>query len=402
MHRRLVQRLVAATSRNRRSFLSAIGRNQHSFRAPLIIGLGIWIAFPTTAAYQDMASLVSGMERESSRWNAFVERSAAGSVHAAEMPFADGDAVTASISGSGISAPGIGKVSLRGKVVNPIPDEERVSRSDKRGRIVRVAPVRPPKTFDAGSMFQRTSLLVGPSADVKMAFAMPDAIRGKEVEIAQAFYMKPKKRIDPGVPAVLANLINNDKADILATAYAPPKPDYSSASPFQSLLKDPNDTGRFIPPIVDGDHAWMSKPLPPEVFSAKEQQCLATGIYFEARGESLRGQAAVAQVVLNRVRNPAYPSTICGVVYQNQHLRNRCQFSFACDGKKDVITNRKAYKTAEDIAMAVTAGKIFLPEVASSTHYYAQYVSPGWARSMEKMKKIGLHIFYRTYGGGWS
>ena len=52
--------------------------------------------------------------------------------------------------------------------------------------------------------------------------------------------------------------------------------------------------------------------------------------------------------------------------------------------------------------MAVTAGKIFLPEVASSTHYYAQYVSPRWARSMEKMKKIGLHIFYRTYGGGWS
>ena len=384
-------RLAAATSRNKRSLLS-----------PFVIGLGMWVAFPTTAAYQDMASLVSGIERDAARWNAFVEKSAAGSVHAAEMPFVNSDPVTASISGSGVTAPGIGTVSLRAKIANPIPDEERVSRSDKRGRIVRVVPVRPPKTFEAGSMFQRTSLLVEPSAgEVKMAFSMPE-IRGKEVEIAQAFYMKPKRRADPGVPAVLANLINNDKADILATAYAPAAPDYSSASPFQSLLKDPNDTGRFIPPIVDGDHAWMSKPLPPEVFSAKEQKCLATGIYFEARGESLRGQAAVAQVVLNRVRNPAYPSTICGVVYQNQHLKNRCQFSFACDGKKDVINNKKAYKTAEDIAMAVTAGKIFLPEVASSTHYYAQYVSPGWARSMEKMKKIGLHIFYRTYGGGWS
>ena len=82
--------------------------------------------------------------------------------------------------------------------------------------------------------------------------------------------------------------------------------------------------------------------------------------------------------------------------------RNRCQFSFACDGKKDVITSPKHYKIAQEIGMAVTAGKIFLPEVASSTHYYAQYVSPRWARSMEKMKKIGLHIFYRTYGGGWS
>lgn len=384
-------RRVAVTSRDKRSFLS-----------PFIIGIGIWLGFPTVAAYQDMASMVSGIEAQTTRWNAVVERAAAGSVHAAEMPFVDADIKTASIAGSGIAAPGIGTVSLRAKIANPVPDEARVSRTDKRPRLVQVAPVRPPKTFDAGSMFKRTSLLVGPKAgEVKMAFAIPD-IRGKEVEIATAFYMKADKKLSPGVPVALAELVNNDKPDILATAYAPAQPDYASASPFESLMKDPNDTGRFIPPTVKGDHAWMNKPLPPEVFSAKEQKCLATAIYFEARGESLRGQAAVAQVVLNRVRNPTYPNTICGVVYQNQQMKNRCQFSFACDGKKDVINNRKSYKTAEDIAMAVTAGKIFLPEVASSTHYYAQYVSPGWARSMQKMKKIGLHIFYRTYGGGWS
>jgi spore germination cell wall hydrolase CwlJ-like protein len=384
-------RRVAAASRDKRSFLS-----------PIIIGLGIWIGFPTVAAYQDMASLVSGIERGNVRWNVFVEKAAAGSVHAAEMPFVDADVATASISGSGIAAPGIGKVSLRTRIANPIPDEDRIARSDKKGRIVQVAPVAPPKTFDAGSIFKRTSLLAGPKSDeVRMAFVMPD-IRGREVEIATAFYMKQDKRRDPGVPAVLASLITNDTADILATAYAPAKPNYYKASPFESVLKDPNDTGRFIPPVVDGDHAWMSKPLPPSVFSAKEQKCLANAIYFEARGETLRGQAAVAQVVLNRVRNPTYPATICGVVYQNENLKNRCQFSFACDGKKDRITSPSSYKTAQDIAMAVTAGKIFLPEVASSTHYYAQYVKPRWARSMEKMKKIGLHIFYRTYGGGWS
>ena len=72
----------------------------------------------------------------------------------------------------------------------------------------------------------------------------------------------------------------------------------------------------------------------------------------------------MAQVVLNRVRNPAYPNTICGVVYQNDNWRNRCQFSFACDGIKDRIASRSHYKVAEEIAMAVTAGKIFLPEVA--------------------------------------
>lgn len=389
MYRRLVLRLRAVTSRDKRSFL-----------APVILGFGIWIGFPTVAAYQDMASLVSGIESKGARWSAFVEKAAAGSVHAAEMPFRNADAAAASLAGSGVRAPGIGKVSLRAKFANPVPDEERVVRADKKGRIVHIAPVAPPRTFEAGSIFKRTSLLVGPKAgEVKMAFAMPE-IRGKEVEIAQAFYMKPKR--DPGVPPILAELVNNDKADILATAYAPAKPDYYKASPFQSLLKDPEDTGRFIPPVADGDHPWMRKPLPESVFTAKEQKCLANAIYFEARGESLRGQAAVAQVVLNRVRNPAYPDTICGVVYQNEHLKNRCQFSFACDGKKDVILNKKSYKIAQDIAMAVTAGKIFLPEVASSTHYYAQYVKPSWARSMEKMKKIGLHIFYRTYGGGWS
>jgi spore germination cell wall hydrolase CwlJ-like protein len=380
--------------------VAATGRDKRSFLSPIIIGLGIWIGFPTVAAYQDMASLVSGTEGESARWNVFVEKAAAGSVHAAEMPFVDADIATASISGSGVTAPGIGKVSLLAKIANPIPDEDRIARSDKKGRIVHIAPVAPPKTFDAGSIFKRTSLLVGPKDEVRMAFVISD-IRGKEVEIANAFYMKQDKR-DPGVPAVLASLITSDKADILATAYAPAKPDYAKSSPFESLMKDPNDTGRFIPPVTDGDHEWMSKPLPPSVFSAKEQKCLANAIYFEARGESLRGQAAVAQVVLNRVRNPTYPATICGVVYQNENLKNRCQFSFACDGKKDRITSPSSYKTAQDIAMAVTAGKIFLPEVASSTHYYAQYVKPRWARSMEKMKKIGLHIFYRTYGGGWS
>ena len=124
------------------------------------------------------------------------------------------------------------------------------------------------------------------------------------------------------------------------------------------------------------------------------------GHLFEARGENLKGQAAVAQVILNRVRNPTYPNTICGVVYQNKTWRNRCQFSFACDGARDRVRSPGHYRTAQDIAMAVTAGKIFIPEVGSATHYHATYVHPRWARTMEKMKKIGLHIFYRTRSGG--
>ena len=350
--------------------------------------------------------MVSGMETENARWGSYVEKAVAGSVHAAEMPFVDSDVTTGSISGSGVTAAGIGTVAFRGKgSANHTPDEERVLRSEKKGRIMKIAPVAPPKAFNAGSVVERTSMLLRPSfdAEIKMAFAKPD-IKGKEIAIATAFYVKEERKAAPGVPAMLAELVTNDKADILATAYAPPEADYAKASPFASLLKEERDPfgGRFVPPMAKGDHAWMSKPLPAGVFTQAEQTCLANAIYFEARSESLKGQAAVAQVVLNRVRNPAYPGSICGVVYQNDSWYNRCQFSFACDGKKDRITDRDSYEVAREIAMAVTAGKIFIPEIGSSTHYYATYVRPGWARSMQKMKKIGLHIFYRTYNGGWS
>lgn len=394
MHRRVLTRLVAAAGEKKRSFLS-----------PLVIGLGIWIGFPTVAAYQDMTSLVSGLEAPSVRWNAYVEKSVAGSVHAAEMPFLDSSS-TGSLSGSGVQLPGIGSVSFRGKggIADTTPDENRITRADKKGRIIQVSPVSPPKNFNAGSIFERTSSLLRPSMDsgLRMAFAKPE-IKGKEIQIAAAFHTRVDKKPDPGVPAMLAALVNNDHPDVLATAYASSAPDYAKASPFEALLQDedPND-GRFIPPLSKGDHSWMQTPLPASVFSKPEQACLANGIYFEARGESVRGQAAVAQVILNRVRNPTYPNSICGVVYQNDNWFNRCQFSFACDGRKKRIDNAVAYKTAQDVAMAVTAGKIFIPEVGSSTHYYANYVHPGWARTMQKMTRIGLHIFYRTYGGGWS
>jgi len=390
----VLKRLVAAAGERRRGFLP-----------PLVIGLGIWIGFPTVAAYQDMTSLVSGLQASGTRWNSYVEKSVAGSVHAAEMPFVDSD-ITGSISGAGVHLAGIGAVSFRGKggKVSGTPDEDRIVRADKKGRIVQVSPVSPPKNFNAGSIFERTSSLLRPSMDsgLKMAFAKPQ-IKGKEIQIAAAFHAREDKKPDPGVPAMLAALVNNNHPDVLATAYAQAEPDYAKASPFEALLQDdkPND-GRFIPPMAKGDHSWIQNPLPASVFSKPEQACLANGIYFEARSESVRGQAAVAQVILNRVRNPAYPNSICGVVYQNDSWFNRCQFSFACDGRKKRIDSPAAYKTAQDVAMAVTAGKIFIPEVGSSTHYYAQYVHPGWARTMQKMTKIGLHIFYRTYGGGWS
>jgi spore germination cell wall hydrolase CwlJ-like protein len=160
--------------------------------------------------------------------------------------------------------------------------------------------------------------------------------------------------------------------------------------------------GRALGQFAPGQHPWVQNPLPAGVLEAKQQKCLAEGIYFEARGEPESGQAAVAQVILNRVRNPAYPKTICGVVYQNQNWRNRCQFSFACDGRSERIAEQREWETAKRVARDVTEGRTWIAEVGDSTHYYANYVRPGWARRMIKMDTIGAHLFYRTRFGGWS
>jgi len=133
-------------------------------------------------------------------------------------------------------------------------------------------------------------------------------------------------------------------------------------------------------------------------FEDRERRCLSTAIYFEARGESKRGQIAVAQVVLNRVRSPLFPETICGVVFQGQ-MRKGCQFSFACDGHTDNPRNKEQWALAQDLAKEVMSGDQWLPEVGYSTFYHANYVNPRWARHMRKIDKIGRHIFYKKRNG---
>ena len=135
--------------------------------------------------------------------------------------------------------------------------------------------------------------------------------------------------------------------------------------------------------------------------SEKELWCMATAIYFEARGESYRGQVAVGQVVMNRLAHKIYPKTICGVVFQNQHMRNACQFSFACDGIAETITEAKPWAQAEEIAKGVINGTLYLTEVGHATHYHATYVYPHWAPKLKKNTKIGHHIFYQ-FKRGWT
>ncbi|MBL4667060.1 MAG: cell wall hydrolase [Sneathiella sp.] len=130
------------------------------------------------------------------------------------------------------------------------------------------------------------------------------------------------------------------------------------------------------------------------VFSGQEL-CLAQAVYFEARGEPLIGQVAIAEVVLNRVATKRYPNTVCDVVFQNQHMSNRCQFSFACDGKSDRPRNIRSWERSLKIVALVMAGE--RSGVAKkATHYHASYVSPRWRLSLDKVGEIGRHIFYRS------
>jgi spore germination cell wall hydrolase CwlJ-like protein len=133
---------------------------------------------------------------------------------------------------------------------------------------------------------------------------------------------------------------------------------------------------------------------------AKAEKCLAEAVYFEARGETALGQIAVAQVILNRAFSGKYPNTVCGVVYQNSHRHLACQFTFACDGIRDVIREPDMWERAKKIAAEMLDGKLWLPEVGKATHYHATYVHPGWVREMKKMYRLGVHIFYRPRAWG--
>ena len=125
-----------------------------------------------------------------------------------------------------------------------------------------------------------------------------------------------------------------------------------------------------------------------------EWRCLAEAIYFEARGESIKGQFAVAEVILNRVDSAEYPNTVCGVVNQGTGRKYACQFTYTCDGLKEVIAEPRAYTTVGKIAKLMVSGA---PRqlTKGATHYHTKAVNPRWARAFPRVATIGVHHFYR-------
>jgi spore germination cell wall hydrolase CwlJ-like protein len=132
--------------------------------------------------------------------------------------------------------------------------------------------------------------------------------------------------------------------------------------------------------------------------AARALDCLTQAVYYEANNQSEDGQRAVAQVVLNRVRDRAFPSSVCGVVYQGSTRSTGCQFTFTCDGSLNRTPSAAGWARARAVASAALAGAVYAP-VGSATFYHANYVSPWWATSMDKVATVGAHIFYRWRSG---
>jgi spore germination cell wall hydrolase CwlJ-like protein len=194
---------------------------------------------------------------------------------------------------------------------------------------------------------------------------------------------------------------------------AVPYQDAAAARPQVSVpivtISAPDFDPAWMAPVEDDLAMLASKPrvAQTEYWSAdgvavpkdglsKEAVCLATAIYHEARGEPVKGQKAVAEVIMTRAQSGRYPASICGVVYQNSHQHLACQFTFTCDGKTDKPRDMTAWNLSKRIAVAaMTRAKSKRPITKWATHYHADYVNPRWASKLHKTTRIGTHIFYR-------
>ena len=174
-----------------------------------------------------------------------------------------------------------------------------------------------------------------------------------------------------------------------------------AATPAVATEADRNDALRINASLpFSGAPVEAARPLtaPSGSDYASALDCLTTAIYYEAGYEPTEGQRAVAQVILNRMRHPAFPKTVCGVIYQGAPNPS-CQFSFACDGSLARAPAPAAWRRARQVATEALRGYV-MAQVGQATHYHADYVSPYWAPRLAKVKQIGAHIFYR-WPGSW-
>ncbi|TMV09514.1 cell wall hydrolase [Ruegeria sediminis] len=158
---------------------------------------------------------------------------------------------------------------------------------------------------------------------------------------------------------------------------------------YLSLFPKREDPG---PIKVSYTRDWLDQL--PKATGDEDWKCLAEALYFEARGESVKGQFAVAEVILNRVENSRFPDTLCDVINQGTGRKYQCQFTYTCDGRKEIIAEKKAYERVAKVARAALDG-VATDLTDGATHYHTKAVNPSWSRVYKETARIGVHIFYR-------
>jgi len=427
------------------------------------LGLCVFALMPTEIGYQDIAALLARQPGVAERWQKRVF-SSAGTIQVATFsfgrPIGTSSPQTATYRLASLDNQGIditGSVT-RNPLVMPPPryhaaDFPKVDRTMKGDRLV-VRPSPPAETVPA----ERAPANEDPSTSnasvkgAKTAEVPPSVERAPLDPELQAALSAPPLDMSLSLETGPSDDLKRPlEAPAAALAPAPPRDGFSfktSSLFFGSSLGSPESIERWQPgeepvivmpgarpdpdmkvmaslpvdadgPVRAGDMGESVAPkgevnsdnqraktpaerlgLFDEKSRAKSEKCLAEAVYFEARGEAVRGQVAVAQVVLNRAFSGKYPDTVCGVVYQNKHRHLACQFTFACDNNKDVIREPDMWERAKKIAKAMLDGQLWLPEVDKSTHYHAYWVRPSWVNEMKKMYKFGVHTFYRPRAWG--
>ncbi len=423
-------------------------------------GLCVFALIPTETGYQDIAALLARQPGVAERWQKRVFASAVSSIQVATFSFgrpigtsspASATFQLASLDNQGIDITGS---VTRNPLMQPPPryrasDFPKVDRTLKGDRLATARPPEATPPADATPSNEDPSTSNASVMGAKTA-AMP-AVGPLDPELAEALKAPPLPQFDVSL-SLEAQPLNDSKdaPDAAVIAVEPgsprdgfsvktaslffgssslgasldgmerwqpgeeptivtpgPDPDMKAVASLPVTSDDPSKAGESIASKgeVNSDNQRVKTPaerlgLFDEKARGKSEKCLAEAVYFEARGEAVRGQIAVAQVVMNRAFSGFYPNTVCGVVYQNKHRHLACQFTFACDNVADVVREPDMWDRAKKIAKAMLDGQLWLPEVAKSTHYHAYWVHPSWVHEMKKMYKFGVHTFYRPRAWG--
>ena len=422
------------------------------------LGLCIFALVPDEIGYQDIASLLARQPGVAERWQNRMF-SAASSIQLATYSFgrpigtSSSEAAPYRLASLDTQGPGVTGALTRNPMLQTpsryqASDFPRVDRTRKGDRLA----ILPSTPDEPGAPSERTPASENPSNSNGSVFGAKTAVRPTieraplDPELQAALSAPPLAQYDvsmslesqplddlkiaPGAAIGLETMPSHDGFNVnTASLYfgnatlggspenmerwqpgeAPivlPDPDLKLPLPLASEVM-PKAGGESIAPKgeVNADDQRAATPaerlgLFDDKMRAKSEKCLAEAVYFEARGEAVRGQIAVAQVVLNRAFSGFYPTTVCGVVYQNKHRHFACQFTFACDNTPDVIREPDMWERARKIAKAIMDGQLWLSEVGKSTHYHAYWVRPSWVGEMKKMYKFGVHTFYRPRAWG--